>query len=679
MIQVKVEMSIFKKHFNKMGLFLIGSGLFLYICLYLTQFYNYLLFHTTVEMIGVFSSFMIFVFILAVWKHLENNNFLSFLGVSFFSVGVIDFTHTLTYKGMVIFHGMNGDIPTQLWILGRYVQCFSLLIGCLLLKSNKQINKYRTFLIYLVIVFFSLCSVFNWKIFPHCYIDGQGLTTFKVVSEYIICVVLIISLIVLWKNRNFFSFEIIHFLLLSITIQIISELFFTSYVNVYSFSNFMGHYFKIISNLFFCGAIIQIAMASPSKSLYLSLEKREAQLQETNWKLIQEINEREKILKALTESDELLRNTIEYSPVPIMIRAEDGEVLKISRVWTEITGYTLEDIPTINAWTEKAYGSKKLIVQNEIMETFKKIGRKDGEYDIMTKNGGLRTWLLTASSIGKLTDGRKVAMTSVMDITERKHTEKALEEAKIQAEKANTAKSQFLANMSHEIRTPLNGIMGMLQVLEMTELDEEQREYVKLSRASSDALLNLINDILDYSKIEAGKLEFEKNKFSIRELMKEAEMLFKLSSNKKGIVLESFIDNQVSDMVLGDSFRLKQILSNLIGNAIKFTKEGRIDIAVHCVEIPSDKNTKLVFTVQDTGVGIKQDKISQLFKSFSQADASTTRHYGGSGLGLAICKGLVEKMQGEIWVESKENEGSMFCFTCVLEKFQEEKIKEETK
>jgi signal transduction histidine kinase len=241
-----------------------------------------------------------------------------------------------------------------------------------------------------------------------------------------------------------------------------------------------------------------------------------------------------------------------------------------------------------------------------------------------------------------------------------------IQQEREKAEIANRVKSQFLATMSHEIRTPLNAVMGMLELLESTDLTEEQKGYASVSRASAEALLTLLQDILDLSRIEAEKLALERVPFSLQATIGQAVALFAPIAREKGLAFDFFVDPQIPPRLMGDANRIRQILANLVGNAIKFTEEGQVKIALQRVG-DDPKTAELHFLVQDTGPGLSGEFRERLFEPFTQADASITRRYGGSGLGLSICARLVELMGGRIWVESEEGKGSSFFFSLTLD------------
>lgn len=339
-------------------------------------------------------------------------------------------------------------------------------------------------------------------------------------------------------------------------------------------------------------------------------------------------------------------------------RPEDGMVLDANRraselygfTRTELIGKTQDDLTYASDDKLRQLAHKQLqLAESGTPHAFEWPARRaDGT--LLWVEVNLRATLINE---------RPRILAVVRDITERKEASRLLEEARSAADAANRAKNEFLANMSHEVRTPLNGIMGLSQLLRTTALNQEQHEYLDMLDSSSRNLLLLINDILDISRIEAGSLRLEETPFSPDSLLQEVHSIYEKVADEKGITLQCIIADRLPQALLGDPLRLKQVLINLIGNAIKFTSHGGVTLTVRCAGVESGQ-IRLAFVVEDSGIGMSAETLQKVFNPFTQADSSTARIHGGSGLGLAICRRLTELMQGSITATSSLGHGSSF-------------------
>ena len=379
-----------------------------------------------------------------------------------------------------------------------------------------------------------------------------------------------------------------------------------------------------------------------------------------------DITARKNFEARLADQLQFVEVLLEATPTAIYLQDTEGRYVRFNKAFEDLYGIsrhdwigkTVFDLVPDEAPLMNAHDAE--VLQGTVVQTYQ------GSFN-SRRNGERRDALYWKAPLQDAQGRRTGLVGTILDITEKNRFEQELREAKRFAEAANEAKGNFLANMSHEIRTPMNGVIGMTDLALDTALDPQQREYLNIVKSSAQSLLVILNDILDFSKIEAGKLHIEAVEFSIQALFGDALKTLQARAQGKALALKCTLPNDLPDRVLGDPVRIRQVLTNLCDNAIKFTAQGAVSVQVDWRSVGEDAQAmELHIAVQDTGIGIPLDKQQRVFEAFSQADTSTTRKFGGTGLGLTICARLVELMGGRIWLESVPDVGSTFHFTVRL-------------
>ena len=758
--------------------------------------YNYSLFHSLVDGVSIVIAACVFTII---WneRHLIDNNYYLYVGITFLFWAFLDFMHLLGNKNMGVFPAY-GNLGPAFYIASRYILGISLMIAPLFI--NRKLNATLMFGVYSLITLLILLSILSWQIFPVCIVEGVGLTPFKVVSDYIICLILLGAIgLLLIRGRSFDS-NVRRLIVTSIILSIATGLSFTLYTDPFGIMNMVGHFFQIASFYLVYLAFIETTLTKPQDILYRKLKQNEEALLEAHQGLEKKVRERtlevEKTNTALQSVVAYNRSLFESNIAPFVAISLAGTITDVNRQLETVTGFSRDELIGTD-WTD--YFTDQGRAQAGFEKVLAHADVRDYELQLRQRNGNIMPVLFHASlyhdESGKVSGVLGVAW----NITERKIAEWALKEseqryrivadntydwefwlspqldyfytspsceritgylpqefqqnkqlmleivhpddlpgfaehhhaefkkdysglretefriihkdgsvrwighlcqpvfnesgafwgvrgsnrditdkkqaeqdriAREVAEKANRAKSIFVANMSHEIRTPLNAVMGFAQMLERDPtLTPQQAEHVRTIHRSGDHLLRLINDILDMSKIEAGRTTLNESAFCLHDLLDDLLLMFRARADSQGLQLLMERDENVPRNVTGDEGKLRQVLVNLLSNAVKFTATGGVAVRVRAEAVAgktgeNKESLRLGVEVEDTGPGIPDEDMDRIFDLFQQAGAHV--NVGGTGLGLTISRRFVEMMGGELTVKSKVGTGSCFRFDLLL-------------
>ena len=576
---------------------------------------NFLLFHTGVELFSIVIALIIFIVAL----HTQGNGLLIF-GISYGFIAFFDLLHTISYKGMVIFPSNDADLPTQLWIISRYIESIYFLLGSYL--YNKKLDKKTIFLIYNLISIILLIFVFKWDIFPSCYIENQGLTLFKILSEMIICIIIAIAIIRLVHIRSQLNQRVYWKLIKAYVFTILSEISFVFYTDVYEFSNIIGHIFKLISFYYIYKSIVREGLLTPYEKMY----RREREL----------------------------NCFVQGLPQAIFV-LQDNRIINANEPASQILGglsfESMKDRDIFDFILPMDSNHDKLYPGEQRIKTF---NGKELDVDILKSKYTFSDEVAEIVVLHDLTYRKKVENLSVKLAKEEKRLEEVIESSRI--------KTDFFSNASHEFKTPLNVILGTVQLMELNientatnELEKkEKRKMLKVMKQNCYRLLRLVNNLIDMSKIESKYMSIKMYNKDIVSVVED--IVISVSDYVKGKGINLIFDTDVEERVIAcDPDSIERIILNLLSNAIKFMDSGGsifVDIL--------DGDKYLTIKVRDTGIGIPQKKLRRIFEKFMQVDESLSRNSEGSGIGLYLVKSLVEMHEGSVDISSQEGVGTEF-------------------
>ena len=619
---------------------LIGGGIAaLATVLYFLSRQDYLLFHSLVEAFSIVIAFAIFAI---AWnsRKIVENSYLLFVGLAFLAVVPIDLVHTLAYKGMGVFPGHDSNLPTQLWVAGRYVLSLSLFFAPLFV--NHKLNLRLAIAGFLVLDAAIFVTTF-WGGFPAAYVTPTGLTPFKVVSEYVVSAILLGAIGLLWRSRGSFSSGFVGLMTAAIAATIASEMAFTLYTDVYGIANMIGHLLKVAAYYLVYKALVEMALIKPYDLLFrdlkqseLGLERRASELAQANTRLVEEISERKKAEEVAGQQEKRYHETLDNMLEGCQIVGFDWRYLYINdavssqarRPKAQLLGRTMmEAYPGIEK-TEMFSRLRQCMTDRKPLRTENEFVYPDGQ----------RSWF--ELSVQPVPEGIFILS---LDIGERKESERI--------------KDEFIGMVSHELKTPLTVIVGALSTVTAGGVPEKDaKQLIQDAAAEADELASMIDNLLELSRQQASRLVLKTDAVNVAELSQNIAMKLAAKSAAHQLIVDIPDDLPHPN---ADKVRVERILYNLVDNAIKYSPEGgEVRVTARA------EGDNIHVSVADHGIGMKPEDQARLFQSFERVAATGIE---GTGLGLRVCRILVEAHGGRIWVESVPRKGSTFSFTLPIQ------------
>jgi PAS domain S-box-containing protein len=642
----------------------IGLSIIAVIASYYISTVNYQLFHVIFEVACIIIGFIVFVITKNTHKVSQNNYFL-FLGISFLLVSLFGFMHIITSDGISILHVDSKDISIQFTLISRLIQASSFLVFSGLVYRESKPVKLRTLLnLYYVFSAISFSVVFIFKKFPRVNTAAGGTTSFRIAVGILICILFLVTILVIYKNKKRLHENISLFLLWSICVFMLSELCFTFYSNYFDMISITGHILKLLGHYLVYKAIIQTTLENPYNVLFYrlteinsSLEIKTRLLMKINEKLNSEIAERKAVEDKLRESKKKYQELLDFLPYAIVTHCQ-GKIVYLNNAalnlmkckeYKDVLGR--EMIEFVHPDSREVVGKRAISAYENIatdIEEIKIINSEEQAISVETK------------SVPYTFKDKPASLVVIMDITERKKAEekdKALKEAM----EYDKIKNEFMANISHELRTPLNVIFGAVQLIEYYTKSNKVYEnrgniakYSKSMRQNCYRMLRLVNNLIDLTKLDSGFLKLNLQNHNIITIVEDITLSVAQYIESKNINIE--FDTEMEEKYIAcDADMIERIMLNILSNAVKFTpEEGNIWVNVY------DRGDFIIISIKDSGIGIPEDKLEIIFDRFRQVDKTFARNTEGSGIGLNLVKCLVQLHGGEICAESRSGEGSEF-------------------